>query len=93
MVAYFAAVVINFSDFSRFLRSERDMKIGYLIDLPINMFFLSFIALVITEGTLVLFSEALPNPSDIVEKINALPLTKFEACSFLLCSAIGSHIY
>lgn len=49
MVAYFAAVVINFSDFSRFLRSERDMKIGYLIDLPINMFFLSFIALVITD--------------------------------------------
>ncbi|MFZ3075293.1 MAG: cytosine permease, partial [Psychrobacter glacincola] len=59
MVAYFAAVVINFGDFSRFLRSERDMRLGNLLGLPINMVFFSFIALVITAGTLVIFGEAL----------------------------------
>ena len=82
MVAYFAAVVINFGDFSRFLRSERDMRLGNLIGLPINMFFFSFIALVITAGTIVLFGEALTNPSDIVEKVNALPLTIIAALTF-----------
>ncbi len=82
MVAYFAAVVINFGDFSRFLRSERDMKVGNLIGLPVNMFFFSFIALIITAGTLVLFGEALTNPSDIVEKVNTLPLTIVAALTF-----------
>ena len=82
MVAYFAAVVINFGDFSRFLRSERDMKLGNLIGLPVNMFFFSFIALVITAGTLVVFGEALTNPSDIVERVDAVPLTIVAALTF-----------
>lgn len=82
MVAYFAAVVINFGDFSRFLRSEKDMKLGNLVGLPVNMVFFSFIALVITAGTLVLFGEALTNPSDIVERVDALPLTIVAALTF-----------
>ncbi len=82
MVAYFAAVVINFGDFSRFLRSERDMRLGNLLGLPINMLFFSFIALVITAGTLVLFGEALTNPSDIVERVDSLPLTIVAALTF-----------
>ncbi|MGP4713356.1 MULTISPECIES: NCS1 family nucleobase:cation symporter-1 [unclassified Psychrobacter] len=82
MVAYFAAVVINFGDFSRFLRSERDMKLGNLLGLPINMVFFSFIALVITAGTLVLFGEALTNPSDIVDRVDSLPLTIVAALTF-----------
>ena len=82
MVAYFAAVVINFGDFSRFLRSERDMKVGNLIGLPVNMFFFSFIALIITAGTLVIFGEALTNPSDIVERVDAVPLTIVAALTF-----------
>ena len=82
MVAYFAAVVINFGDFSRFLRSERDMRLGNLLGLPINMVFFSFIALVITAGTLVIFGEALTNPSDIVDRVNSLPLTIVAALTF-----------
>ncbi|OLF39165.1 MULTISPECIES: NCS1 family nucleobase:cation symporter-1 [unclassified Psychrobacter] len=82
MVAYFAAVVINFGDFSRFLRSERDMRLGNLVGLPINMVFFSFIALVITAGTLVIFGEALTNPSDIVDRVDALPLTIIAAVTF-----------
>ncbi|PXY00550.1 cytosine permease, partial [Halomonas sp. LBP4] len=52
MVAYFAAVVINFGDFTRFVRSEREMKLGNLLGLPLNVAFFSFIALIITAGTL-----------------------------------------
>lgn len=82
MVAYFAAVVINFGDFSRFLCSERDMRKGNLLGLPVNMVFFSFIALIITAGTLVLFGEALTNPSDIVERVDSLPLTIVAALTF-----------
>ena len=82
MVAYFAAVVINFGDFSRFLCSERDMRLGNLLGLPVNMVFFSFIALIITAGTLVLFGEALTNPSDIVARVDSLPLTIVAALTF-----------
>lgn len=37
MVAYFAAVMINFSDFSRYARNRRAMRVGNLIGLPFNM--------------------------------------------------------
>lgn len=82
MIAYFSAVVINFGDFSRFLKSEKQMKLGNLIGLPLNMVFFSFIALVITAGTLVMFGEPLTNPSDIVARVDAVPLTIISAFTF-----------
>ena len=44
MVAYFAAVVINFGDFSRFVKNEKEMRKGNLWGLPGNIFLFSFIA-------------------------------------------------
>ena len=82
MIAYFAAVVINFGDFARFVKSEKQMRLGNLIGLPFNMVFFSFIALIITAGTLVLFGEPLTNPSDIVARVDALPLTIISALTF-----------
>jgi len=82
MIAYFAAVVINFGDFSRFVRSEREMRIGNLLGLPLNMVFFSFLALVITAGTVVLFGERLTNPTDIVERVDSLVLIVVAAVIF-----------
>ncbi|MBB5321393.1 NCS1 family nucleobase:cation symporter-1 [Marinobacter oulmenensis] len=82
MVAYFAAVVINFGDFSRFVRSEKEMKLGNLLGLPLNVAFFSFIALIITAGTLVLFGEPLTNPTAIVERVDSVALTIIAALTF-----------
>ncbi|MBS8269383.1 NCS1 family nucleobase:cation symporter-1 [Halomonas litopenaei] len=91
MVAYFAAVVINFGDFTRFVRTERQMKLGNLLGLPLNVAFFSFIALIITAGTLVLFGEALTNPTDIVERVDALPLTLLAAVTFF-AATVGINL-
>ncbi|MCH4562093.1 NCS1 family nucleobase:cation symporter-1 [Halomonas sp. EGI 63088] len=91
MVAYFAAVVINFGDFSRFVRSEREMKLGNLLGLPLNVAFFSFIALIITAGTLVLFGDALTNPADIVERVDSLPLTIVAALTFF-AATVGINL-
>ncbi|MGM0543196.1 MAG: NCS1 family nucleobase:cation symporter-1 [Pseudomonadota bacterium] len=91
MVAYFAAVVINFGDFTRFVKTERQMKLGNLLGLPLNVAFFSFIALIITAGTLVLFGEALTNPSDIVERVDALPLTIVAALTFF-AATVGINL-
>ncbi|GHC29326.1 NCS1 family nucleobase:cation symporter-1 [Aidingimonas halophila] len=91
MIAYFAAVVINFGDFTRFVRSEREMKLGNLLGLPLNVAFFSFIALIITAGTLVIFGETLTNPSDIVERVDALPLTIIAAITFF-AATVGINL-
>lgn len=91
MIAYFAAVVINFGDFTRFVRSERQMKLGNLLGLPLNVAFFSFIALIITAGTLVLFGDALTNPADIVERVDSLPLTIVAALTFF-AATVGINL-
>ncbi|SFU76097.1 NCS1 family nucleobase:cation symporter-1 [Halomonas korlensis] len=91
MVAYFAAVVINFGDFTRFVKTERQMKLGNLLGLPLNVAFFSFIALIITAGTLVLFGDALTNPSDIVERVDSLPLTIIAALTFF-AATVGINL-
>lgn len=91
MVAYFAAVVINFGDFSRFVRSEKEMKLGNLLGLPLNVAFFSFIALIITAGTLVLFGEPLTNPTAIVERVDSVALTIIAALTFF-AATVGINL-
>ena len=69
MVAYFAAVVINFGDFARFVKNEKEMRKGNFWGLPGNIFLFSFIALMVTAGTVSVFGETLTNPTDIVERV------------------------
>lgn len=91
MIAYFAAVVINYGDFSRFVRSQKEMKLGNLIGLPLNVAFFSFITLFVTAGTVVLFGERLTNPADIIEKIDTLPLTIIAAVTFF-AATVGINL-
>ncbi len=91
MIAYFAAVVINYGDFTRFVRSEREMKLGNFLGLPLNVAFFSFIALVITAGTVVLFGERLTNPTEIIERVDYLPLTIIAAITFF-AATVGINL-
>ncbi|SDK87497.1 nucleobase:cation symporter-1, NCS1 family [Modicisalibacter muralis] len=91
MIAYFAAVVINYGDFSRFVRSEKEMKLGNFLGLPLNVAFFSLIALIVTAGTVVLFGEQLVNPTDIVERVDYLPLTIIAAITFF-AATVGINL-
>ncbi|MBL6928099.1 MAG: NCS1 family nucleobase:cation symporter-1 [Rhodospirillales bacterium] len=91
MIAYFAAVVINYGDFSRFVKTQKDMKLGNLLGLPLNVAFFSFIALFVTAGTVVLFGEKLTNPADIIERVDALPLTIIAALTFF-AATVGINL-
>ena len=70
MVGYFAAVVVNFGDFARFVKSEEEMKKGNLYGLVGNVILFSFITLMITGGTIALFGELIAQPTDMVAKID-----------------------
>ena len=91
MVAYFAAVVINFGDFARFVKNEKEMKKGNLWGLPGNIVLFSFIALMTTAGTVVVFGETLTNPTDMVERVGNLGLTIVAAFAFF-AATIGINM-
>ena len=82
MVGYFAAVVVNFGDFARFVKSEEEMKKGNLYGLVGNVILFSFITLMITGGTIALFGEFIAQPTEMVAKIDNTLLTIIAAFAF-----------
>ena len=91
MVAYFAAVVINFGDFSRFVKNEKEMRKGNLWGLPGNIFLFSFIALMVTAGTVSVFGETITNPTEMVARVGNLGLTVIAAFAFF-AATIGINM-
>ncbi len=69
IVAYFAALLLNFGDFARFGKNEAAMKMGNLLGLPVNFLVFSIITVIVTAGTLKVFGEAIMDPVLIVERI------------------------
>jgi nucleobase:cation symporter-1, NCS1 family len=82
MVGYFAAVVINFGDFARFVENEEEMKKGNLWGLVGNVVFFSFITLMITGGTIAIFGEYIAEPTAMVAKVDNVLLTIVAAFAF-----------
>ena len=82
MVGYFAAVVINFGDFARFVKNEDEMKKGNLWGLVGNIVFFSFITLMITGGTIAIFGEYVASPTEMVAKVDNILLTLIAAFAF-----------
>lgn len=91
MVAYFAAVMINFSDFSRYSKSNAEMKKGNLAGLPLNMVLFSALALLTTGGAAVVFGEAIINPTEIVERTDSVLLGVIAAITFF-AATVGINL-
>src|ERR1700712_3520292 len=69
IVAYFAALLLNFGDFARFGKNESAMKKGNFLGLPVNFLVFSIITVIVTAGTLKVFGTAIMDPVLIVERI------------------------
>ncbi|EBA17479.1 NCS1 nucleoside transporter family protein [Roseobacter sp. SK209-2-6] len=91
MVAYFSAVMINFSDFSRYSKSKASMKTGNLAGLPLNMILFSALALLTTGGAAVVFGEEIINPTEIVEKTDSVLLGIIAAITFF-AATVGINL-
>ncbi|WP_339107481.1 NCS1 family nucleobase:cation symporter-1 [Thioclava sp. GXIMD4216] len=91
MVSYFAAVLINFSDFSRYAKSTRAMMLGNLAGLPLNMVLFSALALLTTAGAAVVYGEALTNPTEIVARTDSVILGIIAAITFF-AATVGINL-
>lgn len=90
MVAYFAAVVVNFGDFARFTRTTKQMRRGNFLGLPVSLAFFTFLSLFTTAGAYIVYQdgtgEPLTNPADIVGQVGNPLLTVIAAVTFLLAT-------
>ena len=91
MVAYFAAVMINFSDFSRYAKNRQAMVLGNLAGLPLNMIFFSALALLTTAGAAVVYGEEIINPTQIVERTDSVLLSVVAALTFF-AATVGINL-
>ena len=91
MIAFYAAIILNYGDFSRYVRTEREMKLGNMLGLPVNITVFAFLSLLISAGTIALFGEHLTNPTEIIARIDNTALTVVAALTFFIAT-IGINV-
>lgn len=70
VISYFAALLLNFGDFARFGRSERQMKIGNFLGLPVNFLLFAIVVVIVTSGSVKVFGEMIMDPVEIVARVD-----------------------
>jgi nucleobase:cation symporter-1, NCS1 family len=91
MVGYWATLSLNIPDFSRYARSQRDQAVGQALGLPLTMVFYSFIGIVVTSATVVVFGSAIWDPVQLVAKFNN-PMLSAIALLALAIATLSTNI-
>ena len=86
VVAYFAALLLNFGDFSRFAKSEAAMKRGNFWGLPVNFLLFALITVIVTGGSMQMFGQAIMDPVLIVQKIDNPVATIVGSITFIVAT-------
>jgi nucleobase:cation symporter-1, NCS1 family len=91
--AYFSIVIVNYGDFSRYVKNEDQLKKGNL-SLIINLILFSFFAVFIVIGSDVFLNKnlenmerILTNPADIIGKVNNIQITVIALIFIIFASA------
>ena len=91
--AYFSIVIINYGDFSRYVKDNNELKRGNL-SLILNLLIFSFFAVFIVIGSDIFFNRnlenmerILTNPTDIIGKIGNIQITVIVLFIIVIASA------
>ena len=97
MFAYFSIVIVNFGDFSRFVKNENELKKGNL-SLLINLILFSIFAIFIVIGADIILNKNLQvmdrilvSPTDIIGKFDNIFLS-VAALFFILFATASSNL-
>lgn len=91
VIAYFSTLLLNFCDFSRFAPSERMVKWGNFLGLPVNFTLFSLVTVVTTAGSRAVFGEFITDPVEIVARIPSTFALILGAVTFAVAT-IGINI-
>ncbi|MDR5779497.1 NCS1 family nucleobase:cation symporter-1 [Caballeronia sp. LZ065] len=86
VVSYFAALLLNFGDFSRFAKSERQMKVGNFLGLPFNFVAFAIITVIVTAGSEKVFGTMIMDPVEIVSRIENKVWVAIGSITFIIAT-------
>jgi nucleobase:cation symporter-1, NCS1 family len=85
-ITYFAALYLNFCDFSRYAKSEADLRKGNLWGLPINLLAFCLVAGITTTAAFTVYGEVLLHPDQISAKFDNWFLALLAALTFAVAT-------
>jgi nucleobase:cation symporter-1, NCS1 family len=85
-ITYFAALYLNFCDFSRFAPDKRAVWTGNVWGLPINLILFSFVAGITTTAAYAVYHEALLHPDEISARFDNWFLALVAALTFAVAT-------
>lgn len=86
VVGYFAALLLNFGDFSRYCPSERQMIRGNRWGLPVNWMLFAVVTVVVTSGTVPIFGELIMDPVEVVARLDNLVIVALASLTFIVAT-------
>ncbi|MGA0610201.1 NCS1 family nucleobase:cation symporter-1 [Caldimonas sp. KR1-144] len=85
-VTYFAALYLNFCDFSRYAPDKKTVRTGNLWGLPVNLILFSLVAGVTTIAAYQVYGEVLLHPDQISAKFDSWFLALLAALTFAVAT-------
>ena len=85
-VTYFAALYLNFCDFSRYAKNKDAVRVGNLWGLPVNLILFSLVAGVTTIAAFKVYGEVLLHPEQISAKFDSWFLALLAALTFAIAT-------
>ena len=85
-VTYFAALYLNFCDFSRYAKDKEAVRVGNLWGLPVNLVAFSLVAGVTTIAGFQVYGEVLLHPDQISAKFDSWFLALVAAATFAVAT-------
>ena len=95
MLGYWATLSLNIPDFSRYCRSQKDQVLGQIAGLPTTMVLFSFIGVVVTAATVILYGEPIWDPAKLVVRLSrdsGSPWLAFLAMLALAIATLSTNI-
>src|SRR5882757_24621 len=94
-VGFWATVSLNIPDFSRFARSQRQQVIGQALALPTTMTLYSFVGIVVTSATVVIYGTAIWDPVQLLSRFHSPVAVVISLIAILLATLnvnIGANV-
>ena len=97
MFSYFSIIIVNYGDYSRYVKDEKELNLGNL-SLILSLILFSFLSVLIVLGADIVLTKnmlqaekLLTNPTDIIGKMNNTFLT-IVALIFILVSSLSTNL-
>lgn len=91
MVGFWATISLNIPDFTRFAKSQKAQIVGQVVGLPTSMTVFSFIGVVVTSSTTIIFGTTIWDPVVLISKFDNKLIISFSMLAVAI-STLATNI-